>query len=226
MSQFVQAFVLGSAAILTNVCMLPLYPGTIAFLSSSAQGPKARRISIWLGFAVLAGILSMMVAIGLFLYLISRSFSAILFFVLPVVYGVVILFGVMMLFGYNPFARMTTVQAPVVSNPFGTAYLYGLLFGPMTLPCTGPMMTTAFALSFDSGDFSAPTLLSQLAYILVFGLGFGWPLLLLPMLARPLQQRFTKWTTGHHRAMNFFSGTLLIFIGLFGLWTEVVSNLS
>ncbi|NJK27304.1 MAG: hypothetical protein HC925_00120 [Coleofasciculaceae cyanobacterium SM2_3_26] len=226
MAQLLQAFVLGNSAILTNACMLPLYPGTIAFLSSSAQSEKTGRTSVWLGFMVLAGILSMMVAIGFLLYLIGRSFSTILPFILPVVYGLVIAFGVMMWLNYNPFARMMTAQAPVVGNPFGTAYLYGLMFGPMTLPCTGPILTTAFLLSVDpAGNLSVNLLGSQLLYALFFGLGFGWPLLLLPMFAQPLQRRFTQWMGSHHDLLNRFSGTLLVIIGLYGIWTELIPNL-
>ena len=68
MNELVGAFLLGNAAILTNVCLLPLYPGLIAFLAgSAAQG--GGRITPWLGLAVLAGILSLMTAVGLVLYL-------------------------------------------------------------------------------------------------------------------------------------------------------------
>ncbi|MBP0003239.1 MAG: hypothetical protein J7642_05890 [Cyanobacteria bacterium SBC] len=226
MPQLLQAFVLGNSAILTNACMLPLYPGIIAFLSSSTQNQKARRVSMLLGVMVLSGILSMMVAIGLFLYVIGRSFSSILPFFLPVVYGLVVAFGLMMLFDYNPFSRVMMVQAPVVSNPLATAYLYGLMFGPMTLPCTGPVLTAAFLLSVDSsGNLSIVTLASQLLYALVFGIGFGWPLLVLPLFAQTLQRRFTKWVASRHTFLNRFSGTLLIFIGLFGIWTELLPNL-
>lgn len=226
MSELVQAFVLGNSAILTNACMLPLYPGMIAFLSSNNQNQKSQKISAWLGFIVLAGILSMMLLIGLLLYLINQSFGVILPFVLPAIYGIVIVLGCMMLWGYNPFARLIMVNAPVVSNPFGTAYLYGLMFGPMTLPCTGPILTTAFLLSVDStGTFSVGVLASQLLYFLFFGLGFGWPLLLLPMLAIGVQRRFIGLMTKHHELLNRISGTMLIVIGLFGIVTELLPNL-
>src|SRR5215207_4738271 len=42
------------------------------------------------------------------------------------------------LVGRKPFARLATTQAPVFRNPFLTAFCYGLLLGPMTLPCAGP----------------------------------------------------------------------------------------
>jgi len=42
-----EAFSLGAAAILTNACVLPLYPGLIAFLAGGAG--ERRRLSGWLG---------------------------------------------------------------------------------------------------------------------------------------------------------------------------------
>jgi hypothetical protein len=138
MSQYLEAFILGNQAILTNVCLLPLYPGLIAFLAGNATNERTGTATRWLGLLVLAGVLSMMLLIGFLLYAFSRSFGDVLPVLLPLVYGAVIVFGLLMLAGYNPFARLTAVQAPAFSNPYVTAYMYGLLLGPMTLPCTGP----------------------------------------------------------------------------------------
>ena len=62
MNEWLQAFLIGNSAILTNVCILPLYPGLIAFLAGNAGNTK---MAIgWLGVLVLAGILSLMLGIG------------------------------------------------------------------------------------------------------------------------------------------------------------------
>ncbi|MGC1196949.1 MAG: cytochrome c biogenesis protein CcdA [Geitlerinemataceae cyanobacterium] len=225
-SELLQAFVLGNGAILTNACMLPLYPGTIAFLGSGVSGKRNRWVTAGLGVAVLGGILSMTIAIGAILYVISASFAATLPYILPAVYGAVIVLGALMVLGYNPFARLLTPQAPEAKNPFATAYFYGLMFGPMTLPCTGPIITAAFVLSVDgAGAFSGNALLSRLLYFVCFGLGFGWPLLLLPMLASASQRRFVGWTTRYRQLLVRLSGTLLVVIGVFGIWTELLPNL-
>lgn len=225
-SELFQAFVLGNGAILTNVCMLPLYPGMIAFLSSNVSERDAKPIRFLLGFAVLGGILSMMVVLGAILFFIGQSFARVLPWVLPIIYGLVILLGGLMAMGFNPFSRLLMPQAPTANNPFGTAYLYGLMFGPMTLPCTGPVITAAFILSVDStGAFSGAALVSRLLYFLCFGLGFGWPLLLLPVLARSAQRKFLAWTTQNHEWLVRGSGALLIVIGIFGVWTELLPNL-
>ncbi|NJR12623.1 hypothetical protein HC776_01695 [bacterium] len=158
---------------------------------------------------------------GLLLYLFRASFGAVLPVLLPVIYGVVILLGLLMLTGRNPFSRLTTLQAPILQNPYATAYLYGLLLGPMTLPCTGPLITSAFVL----GAGSLLQLTDGLLYFLCFGLGFGWPLVLLPFAAVRVQRQFTGWLGRHHTTLTRLSGVLLVVIGVFGIWTEVIPNL-
>lgn len=221
MEQWLQAFILGNTAILTNVCILPLYPGLVAFMAGNAANERAQRATKWLGLLVLLGVLSLMLVVGALLYALQRSFGDILPFVLPVIYAVVILLGVLMLTGRNPFARLGTVQTPILRNPYVAAYVYGLLLGPMTLPCTGPIVVSAFLL----GAGSTTALLDGLVYFFFFGLGFGWPLVLLPLLAAPLQRRFTRWTTQNYKLLTRVSGLLLVAIGLFGIYYDLLPNL-
>lgn len=218
MSELLTAFSLGSAAILTNACMLPLYPGLIAFLTGSANDSRSRRAMGWLGALVLAGILTTMLLIGLVSYLLQQSFGALLPYLLPLVYGIVIILGVMTLLNRSPFARLATAQAPVLRNPYAMAYVYGLLFGPMTLPCIGPVVTSAFLL----GSNDARALADGLLWFLAFGIGFGWPLVVLPLLALPVQRRMVGGLARYHQLLNRAAGILLIAIGVFGILTELL----
>ena len=221
MSQLLEAFVLGNSAILTNVCILPLYPGLIAFMAGTAANERAHKASRWLGLLVLAGVLTLMIVVGAILYLLQQSFGAILPILLPVIYGAIILLGVLMLFGHNPFNRLSTMQTPVLRNPYMAAYVYGLLLGPMTLPCAGPIILSAFLLG--AGSFAA--LGDGLIFFLAFGLGFGWALVLLPFLAMPFQRRFTKWMTQHYGLLTRVSGALLVAIGLLGIYSDLLPQL-
>jgi cytochrome c-type biogenesis protein len=219
MDQWLEAFLLGNAAILTNVCLLPLYPGLIAYMAAGEGG--AGKGARWLGAAVLAGVLTLMLAVGALIYLLQASFGAVLPWLLPLIYGVVILLGLLMVVGRNPFKRLTQAQTPLLKNRVAGAYLYGILLGPMTLPCAGPILVSALIIS--AGSFRG--LADALLYFLFFGLGFGWPLVLLPFLAQPFQRRFTGWMTRNATQIARASGALLIAIGLFGIFTEVVPNL-
>lgn len=221
MAALLEAFILGNSAILTNVCILPLYPGLIAFLAGSAQNEQSRAATKWLGLLVLAGVLTLMTLVGWLLYVLQQSFGAILPVLLPVIYGIVILLGLLMLAGRNPFARLSTAKAPVLRNPYISAYVYGLLLGPMTLPCAGPLIVGAFLL----GAGSVGQLVDSLAYFFAFGFGFGWPLVLLPFIALPFQRRFTKWMTQNYTLLTRASGLLLVGIGVFGFFVDLLPNL-
>ena len=220
MNELAQAFILGNGAILTKVCMLPLYPGLVAFLAGNAGNERTREAAKWLGFLVLGGVLSMMLLVGWLLYIFQRSFGALLPVLLPAIYLVVFLLGALMLTGRNPFARLGTTQVPVLRNPYGAAYVYGLLLGPMTLPCAGPLVISAFLL----GAGSTGALADSLTYFLFFGLGFGWPLVMLQLIAQPFQHRFTQWTTNNYGTLTRASGVLLVLIALFGFVAEVAPN--
>jgi len=162
-----------------------------------------------------------MIGVGWLLFTLNQSFGAVLPVLLPLIYAAVILLGLLMLAGVNPFQRLSTAQTPLLRNPYSAAYVYGLLLGPMTLPCAGPLIVSAFLLGAGSFD----RLVDGLAYFLAFGLGFGWPLVILPLVAQPLQRRFTGWVTQHYTWMTRLSGALLVAIGIFGIWADLLPNL-
>ncbi len=221
MPALLEAFVLGNGAILTNVCLLPLYPGLVAFLAAQ-RADAGRRVRGMLGLYVLAGVLVLMLALGAVLAGARASFAAILPWLLPAVYVVVAALGVALVAGRSPFARLAVLRAPLLRDPRAAAFAYGLLLAPMTLPCTGPVVVAAFVLG--AGDPGA--LGAELAYVLAFGLGFGWPLAVLPWLALGAQRRLLEGLTRHHRRLEVASGVLLVAIAAWGFATEVVPNLS
>ena len=103
-------------------------------------------------------------------------------------------------------------------NPYATAFAYGLLIGPMTLPCAGPLIVSAFVL----GAGSITSLADSLLYAFAFGLGFGWPLILLPLLAASAQRHVTRWLADRYGLLTRVAGLMLIGIGLFGAWTDLL----
>ena len=74
------------------------------------------------------------------------------------------------------------------------------------------------------GASGTGALLDSVAYFIAFGLGFGWPLVLLPIIAAPLQRRMTRFLTSNHKAISVVSGVLLIAVAAIGLWNDVVPN--
>ena len=221
MSEYVEAFALGNAAILGNVCMLPLYPGLFILLADRVEGGASPRSIRWMGVLVLAGVLTAMVAIGGLLYALSRAFSDVLDWLLPVMYGLVAVLGILMLLDRNPLVRLRTTEVPILRSSSATSFAYGFAMAPLTLPCTGPLIISAFVLG---GVRGSGALGDGLAYFLFFGLGFGWPLVLLPLLAAPAQQTITRFLTRHHRAITIASGLLLLAVAIIGWWVDIRPN--
>lgn len=196
----------------TSPCVLPLYPGFLAYLSGSQERLGAGRARYFLGFFVLAGVLVMMLLLGGLIALLGISIGSALRWVIPIADGLIILLGVLLLFNVNPFKRLPQIQAPGLSHPFGSAFLYGLLYGPLTLPCSGPLVVSIFALSISAGEA-----LGRLGTFFWFGIGFGLPLFILSFLAGRAQRWITRFFAMHAVWVNRVGGILLLAIGIYDL---------
>jgi cytochrome c-type biogenesis protein len=199
----------------TSPCILPLYPGFLAYLSGAQEATGNRRGRYFLGVFVLAGVLAMMLALGLFIALISVSIGQALAVAIPLADLLIIALGIMLLLNYNPFKRLPQVQVPLLSNPYTNAFVYGLLYGPIALPCSGPLVVGIFTLSLTAGEA-----IGKLGIFLWFGLGFGLPLLALSFLSGAAQRWLTRQFAQRARLINFIGGTLLVGIGIYDLWSN------
>jgi cytochrome c-type biogenesis protein len=188
---------------------LPLYPGFLSYLSAQIEMGRGRYL---LGVFVLAGVLSMMLALGGLIALLAVPIGDVLVFVIPLADLLILFMGILLLTDRNPFKTLPQIHLKTFNHPYVNAYLYGLIYGPITLPCSGPLVVGIFALSFTAGEA-----LDQLRVFLWFGLGLGLPLLILSCLSGALQRQLTSLFTRHSRAINFVSGLILIGIALYDL---------
>jgi cytochrome c-type biogenesis protein len=216
------AFTIGLLAT-SSPCVLPLYPGFLAFLSTHAN--ETTRVKHWaLGFLVLAGVMSMMLVLGGVISLLSVSLGSTLGFLIPLTDFVLIVFGLLLLFNVNPFKRMPQWSVPAMKNPYTAAYLYGLLYGPLTLPCSGPLIISIFAVSITAGEA-----LSRLGTFFWFGLGFGVPLLVISILSATTQRWITRTIAINNRWITSLAGIVLMAIGIYDLainWDLILAFVS
>lgn len=166
----------------------------------------------FLGFFVLAGVLTMMLLLGALIALLSVSVGQALAVALPLADLVIIALGILLIININPFKQLPQVQVPVLSHPFLNAFIYGLFYGPITLPCSGPLVVSIFALSFSVEEAAG-----RLLIFLFFGLGFGVPLLVLSFLAGAAQRWITRQMALHSRWINLAGGLLLVVLGIWDL---------
>lgn len=207
-------------------CVLPLYPGFLAYLASSPSGdvragarladtrppPAVAAVMVWLG--VVVG----MVVIGGVLAVLSLSLGSVLRVAVPVIDVVLISLGVLLLLGRNPFAAIPQPVPRVLGRggPIAGSLLYGLFFAPIALPCSGPFLIGIFVASLTIGDA-----VQQLAFFAAFGVGFGLPLLVLGLVgqvrARELAGAALRW----ERPLQLVLGAVLVAVGAWDLYVNL-----
>ena len=198
---------------MTSLCILPLYPGFLVYLSGNqSAGSKGR---YFLGLFVLLGVLVMMLLLGGVIALLSVSIGSALSIIIPLADLLIIGLGFLLLLDVNPFKQLPQIQVPGLSHPFVNAFVYGFLYGPIALSCSGPLVVGIFAFSFTAGE-----VLDKLSVFFWFGMGFGLPLLVLSLLSGTLQRQITRLFALHARKVNIVGGFLLVGVGLYDLWSN------
>lgn len=195
-------------------CVLPLYPGFLAYLSGMRESASPV-MRYGFGFLVLAGVLSMMLALGALIAWLAVPLGRALAVATPLVDGTILVLGLLLLADRNPFRDLPQLNVPGLRHPWLNAYLYGVLYGPLVLPCSGPLVVAIFALSLTVNEA-----VQQLWVFLWFGLGLGLPLLALSVLSGALQTRLTRLLARRQRALNVVGGLLLIAVAVFDLITN------
>ena len=188
------------------------YNGEIYNFKRLKEGLENKAGRYLLGFFVLAGVLFMMLVLGGLIALLSISVGRALSVIIPIADGIIILLGILLLLNVNPFKSLPQIQVPVLSHPFVNAFIYGLLYGPIALPCSGPLVVSIFALSLTAAEA-----LSKLNIFFWFGMGFGIPLLLLSFLSGASQRWITRQFAQRARLINLVSGLLLVAVGIYDL---------
>ncbi|MFM2106682.1 MAG: hypothetical protein RL338_1714 [Chloroflexota bacterium] len=211
MGELVAVFAAGVASA-ASPCLLPLYPGFLAYLSANVEGLDGRRATGALGMLVLLGILTTTVAAGAVLVAVSLPVGQVASLLIPVVDALLIVVGLLLIAGRNPFERLSGVRVPLVRDPYRQAYVYGVMLGPLALPCAGPFLAALLALSAGVADVAL-----RLGTFVVFGLGFGLPLVLLSLLAGARQREVVRFVVERHRRIEVGAGAVLVAVAVWDL---------
>ena len=94
--------------------------------------------------------------------------------------------------------------------------MYGLLFAPIAVPCSGPFIISIFAFSLTIGD-----VVGQMAFFLAFGIGFGLPLFVIGLLGQVRGRQLARAMIRWERPLQLVMGAALVGIGI---W-ELANNL-
>lgn len=206
----VTSFSLGLATPLSAVCVIPLYPGFLAFLSN--QGEDAPSVAV-LGGLVALGVIAFMAGVGiLFTTLLETSLTVVVETASPVAFGLLAVLGVVLLADMHPQSRVPTIEPPQTRYPSLSAVGYGAFFGAIVLPCNPGFISVFFARAFL---FTDP--LISLANFAAFGVGMGTPLLAFGLVSEPWRDRVLGVLTGHRRTVNAVTGLVLLAVSLYYL---------
>lgn len=205
MEALLSPFVLGFASA-ASPCLLPLYPAFLALLvGRQHDGRAAMKTPAFYGLVVVLGVVSALILIGAVVVALSISLGSVLAYLVPLTTIILVALGVLMLAGRNPFARMASLRMPVIRRPLAQAYVYGLLFGPVALPCAGPFVVALLAISIGVAETAA-----RMLGFVAFGIGFGLPLIGLSLIGAVRAQHVAGWLARHSRLLMRVSGILLI----------------
>lgn len=172
---------------------------------------------------MLLGVLTTMVVVGVVLVAIAVPTGRLLGVATPVIDGLLIILGGLLIVGRNPFNRLPSLRVPVLANPYGQAYVYGIVLGPLALPCAGPFLVSLLGISIGVADS-----IGKIGTFLLFGLGFGLPLVILSLIAVARGQAIVRWIVRRHRGIEIASGTVLIVVAIADLvdkWDSILLSL-
>ncbi len=204
MEALATSFVLGFASA-ASPCLLPLYPAFLAMLVGRQEATGSARAPALFGLVVVLGVVTALIIVGAVVIALSISLGSLLAYIVPATTVVLVVLGLLMLAGRNPFARLASVRMPVVRRPLGQAYVYGLLFGPVALPCAGPFVVALLAISIGVAE----TATRMLGFV-AFGVGFGLPLIGLSLIGAVRARTITSWLAHNHTRLMRVAGALLI----------------
>jgi len=196
---------IGSAA---SPCLLPLYPGFLAYLAGTGRAGEAaggRYAALLVGLAVVAGVLTAVIAAALVVTALAASLSSLLDILVPLTTLALVTLGLVMLAGRNPFGRIAAIRIPVVRHPLAQAYVYGLLMGPVAIPCSGGFLVALLGISLGLADATA-----RVATFIVFGLGFCLPLIVLAVVGAARGRALARAIAARHGVVLRAAGGLLI----------------
>mgnify|MGYP003963907437 CR=1 FL=1 len=210
------SFLAGLFAPLGAVCVLPLYPGFLAYLANQVQERKgstvasSKKLLVTLGLLITAGIIISMFAVGLiFTKLLQISLTTVTSIISPIAFTILALFSLLLIADVELSKYIPQIQSPTTKNPYVTSLLFGLFFGIIVLPCNPASLVILFALSTNISSF-----LTNLLGFLVFGIGMALPLLLLTLISKNVITFLTK----HKSKINRTAGILMLIIALYYLF--------
>lgn len=208
LSEFVGAFILGLLTPLTALCVLPLYPGFITYLSNRTASPYKVSLAITIGLVLFMGLLGL-----IFTFILQISITKIVQLLSPIAFMLLALISLLLIFNIDFSKYLPSINSPKAKNPYIEGLLFGLFFGAIILPCNPGFIAALFAKTTLS---AAPT--TRIGEFLFFAIGISMPLHILAALSTSAQSTIIKFLTHNKRIINAITGLFMLAISLYYLF--------
>jgi len=214
LADLAESFVLGVLTPLGAVCVLPLYPGFLAYLSNRLAGREVKRSTILgISLAVTGGVILFMFLLGLiFTTILQVSLTRVIGIVSPIAFGILIVLSLLLLFNVDFSRLLPHAKVPRAKSPWLSAFLYGLFFGAIVIPCNPLFIAVFFTRSASVLGFG-----ENLLRFLTFGLGIAAPLVALAALSTAASGAVIGFLTKHKPLINRVAGALMLGISIYYL---------
>ncbi len=207
------SFLAGMYTPVGSPCVLVLFPGYISFLAGRSETSRSGLSPLILGIAVAAGVIVSMLIGGLLFIVIlqnvSREARGIITAALFVILLVLSLF---LIFDIDFEAYTKTIPLPRPGKSLPAAFLLGITFGIIILPCNAASIAVLLALAASASGF-----FEGLGSFLCFGTGITLPLITLAGLSQVRSRQAIDFLRSNHRAIRVISGMFMLVISLWYL---------
>lgn len=211
------SFLAGLYTPIGAVCVLPLYPGFLAYLTT--QFPKkltkeeTSKKFILLGIITASGVLTSMFLLGLiFTLFLKSSLTKAIGIISPIAFSILAIVSIFLILNINYSQYLPRIATPFTNNPLKRAFLFGFFFGAIVIPCNPASLVVLFAISTSITSF-----LLNLLHFLLFGLGMALPLLLFAVISSKKSTAVIGFLTTHHKAINRIAGFIMLAVSLYYL---------
>ena len=211
---FLGSFVLGLLTPLTAVCVLPLYPGFLAYLAQQFPKKATKKQYALLGFVITLGVILFMFLLGiLFTTVWQVSLTNIIGLVSPVAFGLLTIISLLLIVDFDLGRFLPKVQVKTTRNPLISALVYGFFFGAIVIPCNPGFVAAFFARALLLSD---P--FTSIFHFLLFGLGLGFPLLSFSLFSARWSTTIIHFVTKYKTLINRTAGIIMLLISLYYLF--------
>ncbi|MFQ5826337.1 MAG: cytochrome c biogenesis protein CcdA [Dehalococcoidia bacterium] len=216
LSELGAAFVLGLLTPLGAVCVLPLYPGFLVYLSNRLSGADeaSRKTILFLGLIITSGVILFMSLLGLvFTTVLQVSLTSVIGIVSPIAFGILIVISLFLIFDVDVGRFLPQTHAPVTRNPWLSAFVFGFFFGAIVVPCNPLFIAALFARTVSAAGF-----LENVLRFLFFGIGIGFPLLVFAAVSTAAADAIIGFLTRYKRIINLIVGLIMLGVSVYYLF--------